>query len=258
MQDDLHDSIEDSLAALLLYRHYQDAMAKGHEYFQGEVQSFCVFMDIFGLIWMCACSIYYTFSDILTDLYKFGSKTNWTIGLDRLDASSDSIVKMKEPTTQRLNKFDTTQISSADCSGMHDQKSRLVRSGGIMHKGGKESWVGGGGSGSISRGADHTLALQSMPPKDSIVGAGENDLNSRLLQTTGVLPGGRGGSGYDFDPRQHPLQQRHLPQQRQNMYPPPSYSPGQRFLQPRPSMNGPQQPRQHFSPHGNQGTYHYH
>lgn len=36
IQDDLHDSIEDSWTALLLYRHYLAVKAKGYKHFHGE------------------------------------------------------------------------------------------------------------------------------------------------------------------------------------------------------------------------------
>jgi hypothetical protein len=38
IQDDLHDSIEDSWTALLLFRHYQAVKAKGYKHFHGEFE----------------------------------------------------------------------------------------------------------------------------------------------------------------------------------------------------------------------------
>ncbi len=55
-QDEIHDSIEDAKTALLLYRHYEATAALGPEHLAAT----------------------------LRDLYEFGNKNNWTIGLDRL------------------------------------------------------------------------------------------------------------------------------------------------------------------------------
>jgi hypothetical protein len=55
-QDEIHDSIEDAKTALQLYRHYEAVCALGPEHLQATLQ----------------------------DLYAYGSRTNWTIGLDKL------------------------------------------------------------------------------------------------------------------------------------------------------------------------------
>jgi len=54
IQGEVHDSIEDAKTALLLYRHYEQTKAKGPEHLHATLQ----------------------------DLYAYGMRTNWTIGLD--------------------------------------------------------------------------------------------------------------------------------------------------------------------------------
>jgi PAB-dependent poly(A)-specific ribonuclease subunit 2 len=51
IQDEVHDSIEDAKTALLLYRHYEKELKKGHAHLQS----------------------------VLQQLYSYGGKTNWTI-----------------------------------------------------------------------------------------------------------------------------------------------------------------------------------
>ena len=57
IQDEIHDSIEDSKTALALYKHYLAEEAKGPEHLNST----------------------------LNDLYAYGNKTNWTIGIDSID-----------------------------------------------------------------------------------------------------------------------------------------------------------------------------
>jgi PAB-dependent poly(A)-specific ribonuclease subunit 2 len=56
IQDEIHDSIEDAKTALLLYRHYESTAAQGPEHLAAT----------------------------LRDLYEYGNRNNWTLGLDRL------------------------------------------------------------------------------------------------------------------------------------------------------------------------------
>ena len=57
IQDEIHDSIEDAKTALLLYRRYEDMLAeKGPAHIHAFLQQ----------------------------LYQYGNRTNWTIGIDRL------------------------------------------------------------------------------------------------------------------------------------------------------------------------------
>ena len=60
IQGEVHDSIEDAKTALLLYRHYEQTKAKGAEHLHVALQ----------------------------DLYAYGMRTNWTIGLDTVPRSS--------------------------------------------------------------------------------------------------------------------------------------------------------------------------
>lgn len=57
LQDEVHDSIEDAKTALLLYRHYERTSSLGPEHLHATLQ----------------------------DLYAYGARTNWTIGLDKLN-----------------------------------------------------------------------------------------------------------------------------------------------------------------------------
>jgi PAB-dependent poly(A)-specific ribonuclease subunit 2 len=57
VQDDMHDSIEDAKTALALYKHYIYVSNQGPEILAAT----------------------------LNDLYAYGARTNWTIGLDRLE-----------------------------------------------------------------------------------------------------------------------------------------------------------------------------
>jgi hypothetical protein len=52
----VHDSIEDAKTALLLYRHYEATAARGPEHLAA----------------------------ILSELYAYGMRTNWTIGMEKL------------------------------------------------------------------------------------------------------------------------------------------------------------------------------
>lgn len=56
IQDEVHDSIEDAKTALLLYRHYETVAEKGTDHLQATLMA----------------------------LYQFGSRTNWTIGMERI------------------------------------------------------------------------------------------------------------------------------------------------------------------------------
>jgi PAB-dependent poly(A)-specific ribonuclease subunit 2 len=58
LQDEIHDSIEDAKTSLLLYRKYKSLAAEGPE----------------------------RVSAVLQDLYAYGNRNNWTIGLDKLNA----------------------------------------------------------------------------------------------------------------------------------------------------------------------------
>jgi hypothetical protein len=62
-QDEIHDSIEDAKTALLLYRHYEEVAAKGPEFLAATLQ----------------------------DLYNYGMRTNWTIGMEKLRDSGVSV-----------------------------------------------------------------------------------------------------------------------------------------------------------------------
>jgi hypothetical protein len=58
LQDEIHDSIEDAKTSLLLYRKYKALAAEGPE----------------------------RVNAVLQDLYAYGNRNNWTIGLDKLNA----------------------------------------------------------------------------------------------------------------------------------------------------------------------------
>ncbi len=55
-QDEIHDSIEDAKTSLLLYRKYKAIAAEGPE----------------------------RLNAVLQDLYMYGNRNNWTIGMDKL------------------------------------------------------------------------------------------------------------------------------------------------------------------------------
>lgn len=57
LQDEIHDSIEDAKTSLLLYRKYKAIAAEGPE----------------------------RLNAVLQDLYAFGNRNNWTIGMDKLN-----------------------------------------------------------------------------------------------------------------------------------------------------------------------------
>lgn len=57
VQDEIHDSIEDAKTSLLLYRKYKAVAAQGPE----------------------------KLNAVLQDLYMYGNRNNWTIGMDKLD-----------------------------------------------------------------------------------------------------------------------------------------------------------------------------
>lgn len=54
IQDEIHDSIEDALTALRLYKHFREVEKKGKDALEAELEK----------------------------LYSFGNRTNWTLGLD--------------------------------------------------------------------------------------------------------------------------------------------------------------------------------
>ena len=56
MQDEIHDSIEDAKTSLLLYKRYKALAAEGPEKVNAALQ----------------------------DLYQYGNRNNWTIGVDKL------------------------------------------------------------------------------------------------------------------------------------------------------------------------------
>lgn len=56
-QDEIHDSIEDAKTALQLYRHYEAVCARGPDHLEATLQ----------------------------DLYLYGARTKWFIGLDKLE-----------------------------------------------------------------------------------------------------------------------------------------------------------------------------
>jgi PAB-dependent poly(A)-specific ribonuclease subunit 2 len=56
IQDEIHDSIEDAKTSLLLYRHYEATRAQGPEHLHATLQ----------------------------ELYAYGARTNWTIGIERV------------------------------------------------------------------------------------------------------------------------------------------------------------------------------
>ncbi len=56
IQDEIHDSVEDAKTALLLFRHYTRTAAMGKEHLQAT----------------------------LRELYNYGTRTNWTLGLERI------------------------------------------------------------------------------------------------------------------------------------------------------------------------------
>lgn len=57
-QDEIHDSIEDAKTSLLLYRKYRAVAAEGPE----------------------------KLNAVLQDLYAYGNRNNWTIGLEKLNS----------------------------------------------------------------------------------------------------------------------------------------------------------------------------
>lgn len=59
-QDEIHDSIEDAKTSLLLYRKYKALAAEGPE----------------------------RVNAVLQDLYAYGNRNNWTIGLEKLNVVS--------------------------------------------------------------------------------------------------------------------------------------------------------------------------
>lgn len=56
MQDEIHDSIEDAKTSLLLYKRYKALAAEGPDKVNAALQ----------------------------DLYMYGNRNNWTIGVDKL------------------------------------------------------------------------------------------------------------------------------------------------------------------------------
>ena len=60
LQDEIHDSIEDAKTSLLLYRRYKALAAEGPE----------------------------RVSAVLHDLYQYGHRNNWTIGMDKLPSNA--------------------------------------------------------------------------------------------------------------------------------------------------------------------------
>ena len=111
IQGEVHDSIEDAKTALMLYRHYELVRAKG----AAELDK------------------------TLRELYEFGNRTNWTIGL----------TNSPSPKKKNLSSFFRSSSSSSS-SGSNNNVSydrmEAIASGG-----------GGGGGGH----APHTVAVTS-------------------------------------------------------------------------------------------------
>jgi len=197
IQDDLHDSIEDSWTALLLYRHYLTVKAKGYKHFHG----------------------------VLTELYAFGSKTNWTIGLDRLSSSSAVPVtgpssgnnqnssssgagaqyKYSPPTTQSSHPTSPPQLRYGhdmdDAGNKHSNGARLVDSGHHLPQ---------------EQGRGHI----PLHPSQS-GGMGHMHRDDASSRSSGIARGGMGvgGGGYPVEYQPQRAQPQHHLQQHQQHHP---------------------------------------
>jgi hypothetical protein len=95
IQDEIHDSCEDSRVALDLYRKYEETIAQGWDHLQS----------------------------ILYELYQFGNKTNWTIGLElsspmqhlptKVSSSLKTIATTNTSTSSSISTTTTTTTTTA-------------------------------------------------------------------------------------------------------------------------------------------------